>query len=39
MTFWVATFVVLFAFVWVFKSVLMPFVLGTAIAYFIEPDC
>lgn len=36
-TFWGVTSFLLLAFVWIFKSVLMPFVLGMVIAYLLNP--
>lgn len=36
-TFWGLTAVLLFTFVWMFKAVLTPFVLGVAIAYLLNP--
>lgn len=35
--FWAATFLLLIGFVWLFKSVLTPFVVGFAIAYLLDP--
>jgi len=35
--FWASTFIALLAFVWVFGDVLLPFVLGFAIAYLLDP--
>lgn len=35
--FWTATFLLLIGFVWLFKPVLTPFVLGLAIAYLLDP--
>lgn len=35
--FWSVSFLVLFTFVWLFKSVLLPFVLGIAVAYLLNP--
>jgi predicted PurR-regulated permease PerM len=35
--FWAATFLLLFLFVWVFKSILLPFVLGIVVAYLLNP--
>ncbi len=37
LTFWGVTTLVLFSFVWMFKAVLTPFVLGIAIAYLLNP--
>lgn len=34
---WLAITAVFFAFVWLFKSILLPFVAGIAIAYFLDP--
>ena len=35
--FWLGTLVLLIGFVWLFKSILLPFVTGIAIAYLLEP--
>lgn len=35
--FWLSAFVILILFIWVFRSVLLPFVAGMAIAYLLDP--
>lgn len=37
MLFWAAIFAVMLVFVWIFKGILLPFVLGTIIAYLLDP--
>ncbi len=35
--FWIGTLVVLILAMWVLREILLPFVVGTAIAYFLNP--
>lgn len=35
--FWTGTFALLFLFVWLFKSILLPFILGIVVAYLLNP--
>lgn len=39
MAFWLVGFVLFFGFVWLLRSILLPFLAGLAVAYFLDPIC